>query len=207
MRAILLLLILFCGLASSRAKAQNDSLFNYKEEYSERTLKRNNKTYRFWGIKITPKFEENPCVGKREGLFTGYYVHPDYIGNVDSTYQAFFSVPKWKEKLKKMQEADKTLDVSIDFYVNPSGEVLYSYFYISSREKQTRVADWFTEKELLELYMVCKKIKYNLSELTLEYTALEGSRGEDYLNRNYEFVVQGIDFEKIREKMIKAGTY
>lgn len=207
MRTILLLLIMLCGLASSQVKAQNDSLFNYKEEYTEHTLKRYNKTYRSWGIKITPKFEANPCVGKRAGLLTGYHEHPDFIGNVDSTYQAFFSVPKWKEKLKKMQEADKTLRVSINFYVNPSGEVLYSYFYFHSREKQPRVADWFTEEELLELYMVCKKIKYNLSELTVVYTGFEGSRDEDYFNRNYEYIRPDISLEKIREKMIKAGTY
>lgn len=203
----ILLLIMFCGFINSNVKAQNDSLFNYKEEYVEHTLKRNNKTYRFWGILITPKFETNPCVGKRVARLTGYHKYPNYVGNVNSTYQAFFTVPKWKAKLKKMQEIDQTLDVDIDLYVHSSGEILYSTIYILSKKMRPNIADWFTEEELLELYQVGKKVRYDLSELDVECTGFADSRKEDYVNKEYEYVKLGTDFKEIRENMIKAGMY
>ena len=207
MRTILLL-IMFCGFINSNVKAQNDSLFNYKEEYSERTLKRNNKTYRFWGIEVTPKFESNPCVGKRAACLEGFHEYQEYARNVDSIYQVFFSVPKWKAKLKKIQEVDdQKLDIDIDLYVHPSGKILYSLIYISSIKKRPCITDWFTEEELMELYQINRKVKYDLSGLKVVYTIPADSKKADYMNREYEFVKLGTRFKDIKEKMIKAGIY
>lgn len=190
----------------SKVAAQESSLFSYKEDYTEKTFK-SGRTYRHWGLSVTPKFDSIQTAGKKQALLDGFYEHLNFIGNVDSTFMKFFSNEIWKRKLKKMQEKDNTLDLSMTFWVANTGEILHTSFYFSSRKEKPIIQEWFTEQELYELYKICKSVKYNLSVLHPWCIEIVGSKKVMYGKGYYDFVELGTSFDEIRKNMIQAGFY
>lgn len=190
---------------SSKVAAQESSLFSYKEFYKEKIFK--NGLIRQWGLSVSLKSDSIQTTGKRQGYLEGFHEHQNFIGNVDSTFMKFFSNDIWKQKLKKMQEKDNTLDVLISFWIANTGDILYTSFYFSSRKEKPVIQEWFTEEELYELYKVCKNVKYNLSVLRPWSIEVVGSNKQTYGRGYYDFVKLWTSFDEIRKNMIKAGLY